>query len=279
MVEELIKKLLEAGVHFGHQTKRWNPKMKRFIFGERSGIYIIDLEKTAEYLNYARDYVRDVAAKGGKILFVGTKKQAQSIVAEEAKKADMYYVNHRWLGGLLTNFQTVKKSIARLKSIEKMQEDGTVDNLKKKEVGRLMKEKDKLLRDLAGIRDMSVLPQAIFIVDVKREDIAIREATKLGIPIIGVVDTNSNPDSLDYPIPGNDDALKSIGFLCSMIAESVKEGKEEFVTGGTVKKKESAEEGEKVSDKEESDKEESPAQAASEQPVATDEKKVETANE
>ncbi|MCB9721257.1 MAG: 30S ribosomal protein S2 [Candidatus Omnitrophica bacterium] len=230
MVDDLVKKLLESGVHFGHQTQRWNPKMKRFIFGQRSGIYIIDLEKTAENLGYAKDFVRDIAAKGGKILFVGTKKQAQMIVEDEAKKSNMYFVKNRWLGGLLTNFQTVKKSIARLQEIEKMSENGVWESLKKKEIARLTKEREKLLRDLSGIRDMQGLPDVIFIVDPKRESIAVKEAQKLGIPIVAIVDTNCDPEVIDYPIPGNDDALKSIRLLTSIISESVREGFNEYAT-------------------------------------------------
>lgn len=239
MVEELIKKLLEAGVHFGHQTQRWNPKMKKFIFGQRSGIYIIDLEKTAEYLNYAKDFVRDISAKGGKILFVGTKKQAQMIVEEEAKKSNMYYIKSRWLGGLLTNFQTVKKSIQRMEAIEKMSENGIWENLKKKEMSRLNKEKERLSRDLNGIREMKGLPDVIFIVDPKRENIAVLEAQKLGIPIVAIVDTNCDPENIDYPIPGNDDALKSIRILTAVIAESIREGYKEFAT--SIKENEPAE--------------------------------------
>lgn len=237
MVEDLIKKLLEAGVHFGHQTKRWCPKMKKYIFGQRSGIYIIDLEKTAECLNRARDFARDVAAKGGKILFVGTKKQAQVIIEEEAKRAEMFYIKSRWLGGLLTNFQTVKKSIARLKAIEQMAQEGVWENLKKKEIARLTKEKEKLARDLDGIRDMGVLPNAIFVVDPDREDIAVREARKLSIPVIAVIDTNCDPDLVDYPIPGNDDALKSIRIITSFISDSVVEGRKEYLTSEAIKKK------------------------------------------
>lgn len=230
MVEELIKKLLESGVHFGHQTQRWNPKMQRFIFGQRSGIYIIDLEKTAEHLGQAQDFVRDVAARGGRILFVGTKKQAQMIVEEEAVKSDMFYIKSRWLGGLLTNFQTVKKSIQRLDTIEKMAENGIWESLKKKEIARLNKEKERLLRDLGGIRQMKELPDVIFIVDPKRESIAVKEAMKLGIPLVAIVDTNCDPECIDYPIPGNDDALKSVRLLTSLISESIREGRKEFVT-------------------------------------------------
>jgi small subunit ribosomal protein S2 len=238
MVEDLIKRLLEAGVHFGHQTKRWCPKMKKYIFGQRSGIYIIDLEKTVECLNHARDFMRDVASKGGKVLFIGTKKQAQTTVEEEAKKTEMFYVNHRWLGGLLTNFQTIKKSIGRLKEIERMGEDPSVwENLKKKEIARLTKEKEKLGRDLNGIREMSQPPDVLFVVDPKKEEIAVREARKLKIPIVAIVDTNCDPEAVDYPVPGNDDALKSIRFIASLITESVSEGRKEYMTNEAIKKK------------------------------------------
>ncbi len=237
MVEEIIKKLLESGVHFGHQTERWNPKMKRFIFGQRSGIYIIDLEKTVECLNKARDFVRDIAAKGGRILFVGTKKQAQMIVEEEAKRSDMYYVMNRWPGGLLTNFNTVKKSIERLQTIEQMETNGIWESITKKEIARLTKEKDKLLRDLGGIREMKVHPQAMYIIDPKKEEIAVKEAIRLKIPIIGLVDTNCNPDLIDFPIPGNDDALKSIRMVSSLIADSIVEGRKEYMTSESIKQK------------------------------------------
>ena len=237
MVEELIRKLLEAGVHFGHQTKRWNPKMKKYIFGERSGIYIIDLEKTVDLLNSARDFSKELASKGGKILFVGTKKQAHQIISEEAKRCGMYSVTHRWLGGLLTNFETIKKSVERLKEIERMQENETIwSNLTKKEVARINKEKGKLLRDLGGIREMVSLPDAVFVVDPKKEEIAVKEAMKLGIPIIGLVDTNCDPELIDYPIPGNDDALKSIRFVTSLLADSVHEGHQAYVNSGLSKK-------------------------------------------
>ena len=241
MVEELIKQLLEAGVHFGHQTKRWNPKMKKFIFGQRSGIYIIDLEKTIEYLNRARDFIKSLAAKGGRILFVGTKKQAQVIIEEEARKSEMFYVKHRWLGGLLTNYQTVKKSIQRLNTIEDMSQNGTWASLSKKETARLTKEKEKLLRNLEGIRTMASLPQAIYIVDPKREALAVEEARRLNIPIVGLVDTNCDPDFIDYPVPGNDDALKSIKIITSLIAQSINEGRNEFLISESIKKKPAAE--------------------------------------
>lgn len=237
MVEELIKKLLEAGVHFGHQTKRWCPKMKKYIFGERSGIYIINLEKTVECLNLARDFARDMAAKGGNFLFIGTKKQAQMIVEEEAKRSGMFCVKNRWLGGLLTNFQTIKKSISRLKAIEQMSQNGVWENLKKKETARLTKEREKLLRDLGGIREMGKLPDAVFIVDPKKEEIAVREANKLNIPIVAIVDTNCDPDLIDYPIPGNDDALKSIRCIASLISESIIEGRKAYLTSEAIKEK------------------------------------------
>ena len=248
MVEDLIKKLLEAGVHFGHQTKRLCPKMKKYIFGQRSGIYIIDLEKTVQCLNKARDFARDVAAKGGRVLIVGTKKQAQSIVEEEAKRSEMYYVCNRWLGGLLTNFQTVKKSIERMKEIERMSQDPAIwDNLKKKEIASLTKEKEKFLHNLNGIRDMVKLPNAVFVIDPKLEEIAVKESRKLGIPIIAIIDTNCDPDMIDYPIPGNDDAIKSVRFLTSLIADSVVEGRKEYMISEAIKKKDQASQAEETS--------------------------------
>ncbi len=231
MDNELIKKLLEAGVHFGHQSRRWNPKMKRFIFGERGGIYIIDLQKTEERLNTARDFIRDIAAKGGKILFVGTKKQAQDVIEEEAKRCEMYYVKYRWMGGLLTNLETVKKSVKKLVDIEKMESNGTINRLTKKEASLLMKEKERLLRDLGGIREMPVVPQAMIVVDTKKEEIAVAEANRLGIPVVGLIDTNSDPDKIGYPIPGNDDAVKSIKFITSLLVDSILDGRREFVAG------------------------------------------------
>jgi len=240
MADEVLKRLLECGVHFGHQTRRWNPKMKKFIFGERSGIYIIDLEKTIVYLNTARDFVHSIAAKGGKVLFVGTKKQAQDVVLNEAVRAGMPYINYRWMGGLLTNFDTVRKSLAKLRSIEKMAEDGTMANLKKKEVAQLNKEKDKLLRVLGGIREMHELPKAVFIIDSKREEIAVREASRLGLPIIGLIDTNCDPDFIDYPVPGNDDALKSIRYITSILTDSLIEGRKLFDEAELVRRREQA---------------------------------------
>ncbi|MDD5432363.1 MAG: 30S ribosomal protein S2 [Candidatus Omnitrophica bacterium] len=247
MASELIKQLLEAGVHFGHQTKRWNPKMKKFIFGERSKIYIIDLEKTEECLNRARDFLMDIASKGEFVLFVGTKKQAQEVVQQEAIRSGMYYVTERWPGGLLTNFATIKKSINRLKEIEKMREDGTFEKLTKKEVARLEKELAKLNKNFSGIVKMERSPKAMFIVDTKKEDTAVKEANRLGIPIIALIDTNSNPDYVSFPIPGNDDATKSIKAVTSIIADTIIEGRKKFLSylsqeGVAAKKEEKKEE-------------------------------------
>ncbi len=230
MPSELIKQLLEAGVHFGHQTKRWNPKMRKFIFGQRSGIYIIDLEKTEECINAARDFLLDITSKGEVVLFVGTKKQAQEVVHQEAVRAGMHYVTERWPGGLLTNYATIKKSINRLKDIEKMKVDGTFKKLTKKEVARLEKELGKLNKNFSGIVSMERMPKAIFIVDTKKEETAVREAKRLGIPIIGLIDTNSNPDLVTYPIPGNDDATKAIRVVTTLIADAAIEGRKKFLS-------------------------------------------------
>ncbi|MDD5120454.1 MAG: 30S ribosomal protein S2 [Candidatus Omnitrophica bacterium] len=230
MPSELIKQLLEAGVHFGHQTKRWNPKMKKFIFGSRSGIYIIDLEKTEACINAARDFLMDITSKGEFVLFVGTKKQAQDVIKKEAMRSGMYYVTDRWPGGMLTNFSTIKKSINRLKDIEKMRIDGTFEKLTKKEVALLEKELAKLNKNFLGIVPMERMPKAAFIVDTKKEETAVREARRLGIPIIGLIDTNSNPDLVDYPIPGNDDATKSISAVATIIADTIIEGRKKFLS-------------------------------------------------
>ena len=220
-----MKDLLEAGVHFGHQTKRWNPKMKPFIFGERSGIYILDLGKTVKHYREAEDFVRRLASEGKTVLFVGTKRQAQDVVAEEAARCGMFYVNERWLGGLLTNFTTIQRSIARLRDLEAMATDGRYESMPKKEIARNEKEKRKLLKNLEGIRQMSRLPDAIFVVDTRKEKIAVDEARKLKIPVIGVVDTNCDPDEVDFVIPGNDDALRAIRLFASKIAEAVSAGR------------------------------------------------------
>ena len=220
-----MQELLEAGVHFGHQTKRWNPKMKEFIFGERNGIYIIDLGKTAKLSNQAEEFVTRLAADNRTILFVGTKRQAQELIKSESQRCGMYFVNHRWLGGLLTNFSTIQKSISRLRDIEAMAEDGRYDSLSKKEIARLEKEKKKLQRNLGGIRHMNRLPDAVFVLDTRREKIAVDEARKLKIPIIGLVDTNCDPDDVDYIIPGNDDALRSIRLFVTRMADAVINGR------------------------------------------------------
>jgi len=222
-----MKDLLEAGVHFGHQTKRWNPKMKQYIFGERSGIYIIDLGKTVKLFKEAEAYVRQLAAEGKTLLFVGTKRQAQDVIAEEAARCGMYYVNERWLGGLLTNFTTIQRSIGRLRDLEAMATDGRYDFMPKKEIARAEKEKRKLQKNLEGIRNMGRLPDALFIVDTRKEKIAVDEARKLRIPVIGIVDTNCDPDEVDFAIPGNDDALRAIRLFAARVADVVNDGRTE----------------------------------------------------
>jgi small subunit ribosomal protein S2 len=216
-----MKSLLESGVHFGHQTKRWNPKMARYIYSQRNGIHIIDLQKTSACLVVAYDAIRQVVKSGKTVLFVGTKKQAQQAIEEQAKRCGMPYVNTRWLGGMLTNFATIKKSIANLKKIEKMESDGTFDSLTKKEVALLTKEKNKLQKNLGGIKDMKDLPGALFIIDTKKEAIAVAEAKRLGIPVVAVVDTNCDPTDITYPIPGNDDAIRAISLFVEIIANAV----------------------------------------------------------
>jgi small subunit ribosomal protein S2 len=220
-----MKELLEAGVHFGHQTKRWNPKMKEYIFGERNGIYIIDLQKTLKLFKDAMRFVAEQAAMGKTFLFVGTKRQAQEAIQEEAVRCGMYYVNHRWLGGLLTNFATVKQSIKRLKEMEAMIEEGAGERRTKKEIIHLERERKKLQANLAGIRDMETLPDVLFVIDSNKEEIAVHEARRLGIPVVAIVDTNCDPDLVDYPIPGNDDALRAIRLFSSKIADAVLEGR------------------------------------------------------
>lgn len=221
-----MKQLLEAGVHFGHQTRRWNPKMKKYIFTERNGIYIIDLQKTVKKVEEAYNWMKELAANGGTVLFVGTKKQAQDSVKEEAIRSGMYYVNQRWLGGTLTNFETIKKRIARLKDIERMAEDGTFDVLPKKEVVQLRKEQERLEKFLGGIKDMKNLPDALFIIDPRKERIAVAEAHKLNIPIVGIVDTNCDPDEIDVVIPANDDAIRAVKLLTGKMADAILEAKQ-----------------------------------------------------
>ena len=221
-----MKQLLEAGVHFGHQTRRWNPKMKKYIFTERNGIYIIDLQKTVKLVDAAYDYMKSVAEEGGVALFVGTKKQAQEAIKDEATRAGQYFVNHRWLGGTLTNWDTIQKRISRLKQINAMEEDGTFEVLSKKEVLALKREQEKLEKSLGGIKDMEELPGALFIVDPRKERIAVAEAKKLNIPIVAIVDTNCDPDEIDYVIPGNDDAIRAVKLLTSRMADAVIEGRQ-----------------------------------------------------
>ncbi|MBI3616254.1 MAG: 30S ribosomal protein S2 [Candidatus Omnitrophica bacterium] len=231
MVEPLVKELLEAGVHFGHQTHRWNPKMKRFIFGKKSGIYILDLEKTAQGLEQAREFLRSVAAQGGLILFVGTKRQAQPIIAEEAVRCGQFYVNLRWLGGLLTNFQTILKSVDRMKTLKSWRMDGTLDRLTKKEAAQKEKELVKFEKVLSGILEMNRLPKAVYVVDAKREETAVLEANRLGIPVVALVDTNTDPDPITYVIPGNDDAIRSIKLVTARLADAILEGHQAYLAG------------------------------------------------
>jgi small subunit ribosomal protein S2 len=226
-----MKDLLESGVHFGHQTRGWNPKMARYIFAERNGIYIIDLQKTLRMLHEAYNFIQNMAMEGGSILFVGTKKQSQESIETEAKRAQMFYVNNRWLGGMLTNYQTISNSIDRLKKLEKDQEEGLFDQLPKKEALRLDREKTKLNSVLSGIKDMGRLPSAVIITDTRKEAIAVQEAKKLGIPIVAIIDTNCDPDPVDYPIPGNDDAIRSIKLVCSVLADAIIEGRAATLEG------------------------------------------------
>ncbi len=225
MASLTMKELLEAGVHFGHQTKRWNPKMQKYIFGERNGIYIIDLQKTLKKFREAYGFVRDLAAGGGTMLFIGTKKQAQDAVFEEATRCGMFYVNQRWLGGTLTNFTTIRKSIGRLKKLEEMRDTGEFERLPKKEVLELEREREKLEKALVGIKAMEHLPSAVFIIDPRKEKIAVAEAQRLGISIVAIVDTNCDPTVIDYPVPGNDDAIRAIRLITSRMADAINEGR------------------------------------------------------
>lgn len=225
----LIKELLEAGVHFGHRTNRWNPKMAKFIFGEKNGIYIVDLQRTVEGLKEACEFLKGVASKGEYILFVGTKKQAKDIIRERAKKCEVFYVVERWLGGTLTNFTTIRQSVKRLEELEKLKESQTFELLSKKERAQIVKELDKLIRNLEGIRGMSRLPSVLFVIDSKTEEIAINEANKLSIPVVALIDTNSDPDRVDYIIPGNDDAIKSIELITQIVGDSILEGRQQHL--------------------------------------------------
>jgi small subunit ribosomal protein S2 len=250
-----MKELLEAGVHFGHQVKRWNPKMKKYIFGQRNGIYIIDLQKTVKMFEVAYNFVKDLSSTGESVLFVGTKKQAQDVISEESQRSQSFFVNQRWLGGMLTNFKTIKEGIEKLKKIEKMKEDGTYDLLTKKEVAKYETERLRLEKNLSGVKEMDALPGAVVIIDPKKEAIAVAEARKLSIPLVALVDTNCDPDDIDYVIPGNDDAIRSIKLLTSKIADAVLEGRS--ILDKTVE--ETAENEaieEKIADEESQDKEE-----------------------
>ena len=239
-----MKQLLEAGIHFGHQTRRWNPKMAKYIFTERNGIYIIDLQKTVKKVDEAYNFIRETAQNGGSILFVGTKKQAQEAMREEALRCNQYYVNERWLGGMMTNFKTIQKRVARLRQLEKMEEDGTFDVLPKKEVLGLRHEMEKLNKNLGGIKDMKKLPAALFVVDPRKEHIAVLEARKLNIPIVATVDTNCDPDEVDYVIPANDDAIRAVRLLASKMADAVLEGRQGQQTAEAAPAEEAAAEAE-----------------------------------
>ncbi len=239
-----MKQLLEAGVHFGHQTRRWNPKMAEYIFTERNGIYIIDLQKTVKKLDEAYNFVKEISMEGKSVLFVGTKKQAQDSIKEEAERAGAFYVNARWLGGMLTNFSTIRRRIARLKQLRAMQEDGTFDLLPKKEVIKLNLEIDKLEKFMGGIKDMPEMPGAMFIVDPRKEKIAVAEAKKLGIPVVAIVDTNCDPDEIDYVIPGNDDAIRAVKLIAGAMADAIIEGREGQMGAAAVNEDEESDEAE-----------------------------------
>jgi len=250
-----MKDLLEAGVHFGHQVKRWNPKMKKYIFGQRNGIYIIDLQKTVKMFEDAYNFIRDISSRGETVMFVGTKKQAQDVIIEEANRSESFFVNQRWLGGMLTNFATVKQGIEKLKKIEKMKEDGTYELLTKKEVAKYETERLRLEKNLSGVKEMGKLPGAVFIIDPKKESIGVLEARKLSVPIVGLVDTNCDPDDIDYVIPGNDDAIRSIRLVTSKIADAILEGKS-ILNKKAQETSEKAEIAEKIAEEEKQEKEE-----------------------
>jgi len=228
MAQFTMKQLLEAGVHFGHQTRRWNPKMAPYIFGSRNGIHIIDLQKTLRMANESYDFMRELAAAGGRVLFVGTKRQATDAVKEESTRAGQYFVNHRWLGGMLTNFQTVQQSVRKMKDLQRKKEEGTFDLVTKKEALKLQNDLDKLERTLGGVQEMTHLPDCLFVVDVQKEELAVKEAQKLGIPVVAIVDSNCNPTGIDYVVPGNDDAIRAVRLFCSKMADAIVEGAETF---------------------------------------------------
>ncbi|MDQ7003587.1 MAG: 30S ribosomal protein S2 [Ghiorsea sp.] len=228
MAQFTMKQLLEAGVHFGHQTRRWNPKMAPYIFGSRNGIHIIDLQKTLRMANESYDFMRELAAAGGRVLFVGTKRQATDAVKEESTRAGQYFVNHRWLGGMLTNFQTVQQSVRKMKDLQRKKEEGIFDLITKKEALKLQNDLDKLERTLGGVQEMTHLPDCLFVVDVQKEELAVKEAQKLGIPVVAIVDSNCNPTGIDYVVPGNDDAIRAVRLFCSKMADAILEGAETF---------------------------------------------------
>ena len=269
MAKVSMKQLLEAGVHFGHQTRRWNPKMKNYIFTERNGIYIIDLQKTVKLMDTAYNFVRDLVVDGGNIVFVGTKKQAQESIKVEAERCGAHYVNHRWLGGMLTNFNTIRRRIDRMIKLEQMETDGTFERLTKKEVLNLRNEKEKLMKFLSGIRNMKGLPDAIYVVDPRKEKIAVAEARKLDIPVLAIVDTNCDPDEIDYLIPGNDDAIRAVKLITSVMADAVLEGKQ-ITEAAEAEEEEKAMEKAEGSD-EHGDAESEPEQAAGTEAVTTNE--------
>lgn len=250
-----MREFLESGVHFGHQTSLWNPKMEEYIFGKKDGIHIIDLRKTEKLLLEAADYLREISSQGKRLLFVGTKRQAQNIICEEAKRCDMFYVNQRWLGGTLTNFNTIRKSISRFKELKEMKRKGTMELLSKKEKSQLTKEMERLRKNLEGIEDMKEYPDALFIVDPSIEDIAVKEARKLSIPIVAITDTNCDPDMVDYPIPSNDDAIKSIKLITTLVTDSILEGKKEKIESLEETVSKEKEEEREEEEKEQEDKE------------------------
>jgi len=260
-----MKKLLEAGVHFGHRTRRWNPKMRPYIYGERKGIYIIDLQKTLKWIDQVYDFVKTKSQENATFLFVGTKRQAQEIIEEEANRCGAFYVNNRWLGGLLTNFETIRKRTSALKRYEEMEETGEIDKMPKKEQSMLRRDFDKLKRNLDGVKNMERLPDVVFVVDTKKEEIAVAEANKLEIPVIGIADTNSDPDVLDFLIPGNDDAIRAIKLITSIISDAILEGREGLDTGASEKPKEITEEKPEEEEKSEDTEEKKEVAAAEEE--------------
>ncbi len=268
MAQVGMKELLEAGVHFGHQTRRWNPKMKDYIFIERSGIYIIDLQQTLKCIDVATEKIKEIAREGGQVLFVGTKKQAKETIADEARRCGMFHVSERWLGGMLTNFRTIRSNIKRLKELDQMSEDGTYQKLSKKEVAQLEKQRQKLERIFKGIKELDNLPKLVFVIDTKKEKIAVAEARKLNIPIVGIVDTNCDPETVTYPIPGNDDAIRAIKLFCRIVSDAVAEGLQEAKEGEDAALADGGKEGEGVSATHGNDAEQATEESVPAAPVA-----------